>query len=725
MDLRRSVALPKATRCEECQVPLAAVDGLLVRYGRDSGAFYFVSHRSEALTGYAVAELLWGDGATGAVAGIAHDQLILPDERERVRAEIAAVGEGERYRVRYSLRRRDGSVHRVRESGVVLRAEKSRSRHQRAAAQRTVTADGVALPPADEWLVEALIEDDSEQVASERRRDDAEWRFRSMFENLVVGMFRTTRDGRYLAANQALAKLYGYASPSALVASLRNIAERLYVDPARREEFARLIREEGRVIDFVSEVYRADGTRIWIAENAHAVHDAAGSLLYYEGTVENVTERREYQARLEHQATHDLLTGLPNRTLLRDRLHQAISAAKRGSSRVVTAFVDLDNFKYVNDSLGHAAGDTLIIRMAQRLREALRAIDTVARYGGDEFVLVLAEHSGLHHTMGTLERVQRAISEPLFIDGRELRVNCSIGVSLYPENGDDIGTLLRHANAAMHHAKALGKGQFQFFTREMNTAAHQRLALDSALRRAQEANELSVAYQPKIDPYGVPCGFEALMRWNSAELGPISPERFIPLAEETGLIESMTDFVLRRACQEAVSWPLPVSVAVNLSPRLFRDPHLAARVEAILAETGLPAARLELEITESALLGDLSQTMTIIESLRALGARIALDDFGTGYSSLTYLRRLPIDIVKIDRSFVTDCEQGGEAMAIPRSIIALGRCLHLRIVAEGVENPRQLEQLAAYGCDEFQGFLIAKPLSPEDARAFLEGKRVG
>ncbi|WP_194786557.1 putative bifunctional diguanylate cyclase/phosphodiesterase [Rhodocyclus gracilis] len=645
MDLRRSVALPKATRCEECQVPLAAVDGLLVRYGRDSGAFYFVSHRSEALTGYAVAELLWGDGATGAVAGIAHDQLILPDERERVRAEIAAVGEGERYRVRYSLRRRDGSVHRVRESGVVLRAEKSRSRHQRAAAQRTVTADGVALPPADEWLVEALIEDDSEQVASERRRDDAEWRFRSMFENLVVGMFRTTRDGRYLAANQALAKLYGYASPSALVASLRNIAERLYVDPARREEFARLIREEGRVIDFVSEVYRADGTRIWIAENAHAVHDAAG--------------------------------------------------------------------------------DTLIIRMAQRLREALRAIDTVARYGGDEFVLVLAEHSGLHHTMGTLERVQRAISEPLFIDGRELRVNCSIGVSLYPENGDDIGTLLRHANAAMHHAKALGKGQFQFFTREMNTAAHQRLALDSALRRAQEANELSVAYQPKIDPYGVPCGFEALMRWNSAELGPISPERFIPLAEETGLIESMTDFVLRRACQEAVSWPLPVSVAVNLSPRLFRDPHLAARVEAILAETGLPAARLELEITESALLGDLSQTMTIIESLRALGARIALDDFGTGYSSLTYLRRLPIDIVKIDRSFVTDCEQGGEAMAIPRSIIALGRCLHLRIVAEGVENPRQLEQLAAYGCDEFQGFLIAKPLSPEDARAFLEGKRVG
>jgi diguanylate cyclase (GGDEF)-like protein/PAS domain S-box-containing protein len=666
---------------------LLAIEGMLLRCSRDDGVFVFVSAGCAELTGYSSRELLAAAGG--------RQQLVHPDDRERLAVVIAATGEGERYRLRYSLLRRDGSLVRVRESGVVLRA-----------------TDG-------EWLIEALVEDDSAQLASERQRVEAELRYLSMFENSVVGMFQTTGDGRYLAANRALAELYAYSSAAELVGSLRNIAARLYVEPGRRDEFAQLIREHGCVIDFVSEVYRVDGTRIWIAENAHAVRGADGELLYYEGTVEDVTERREYQSRLEHQATHDPLTGLPNRTLLVDRLDQAMSAAQRGKRRVATAFVDLDNFKYVNDSLGHVAGDTLIIAMAERLRKSLRGVDTVARYGGDEFVLVFAEYAGINDTVNALERVQRAIRSPLFIDGRELCIDCSIGISLFPDDGDEIETLLRNANAAMHHAKDLGKGQFQFFTAEMNAAVHQRLALESALRHALDADELSLVYQPKIDPYGGRCGCEALLRWTSVELGSISPERFVPLADETGLIEPITDFVLRTACTEALSWPDAQTVAVNLSARLFRDDQLADRVAAILVDTGLPGSRLELEITESTLLGDLERTTTILERLRALGVRIALDDFGTGYSSLAYLRRLPLDVVKIDRSFVTDCEQGGEAMAIPRAIISLGHSLHLRVIAEGIENPRQLEMLAACGCDEFQGFMIARPLSPDAVRAFL------
>lgn len=694
---------------EPCPLPLAAIDGMLLRCTRDDGVFLFVSEGCAELSGYSRSDLLGSEladvaGGGAPQLGVSREQLVHPDDRLRVAGAIAATGEGGRYRVRYRLLRRGGSCLSVRESGVVVRGEHG------------------------EWLVEALVEDDSAQVANERERLEAELRYRSMFENLVVGMFRTTADGRYLAANRALARLYAYPTPEALVSSLRDIAARLYVEAGRRDEFMRQIREHGRVVDFVSEVYRADGARIWIAENAHAVHGASGELLYYEGTVEDVTERRQYQARLEHQATHDPLTGLPNRTLLRDRLRQAMAAARRGSGRVACAFVDLDNFKYVNDSLGHAAGDTLIIETARRLRESLRGVDTVARYGGDEFVLVLADHGSLNQAVATLERIQRAINAPFFIDGRELRIDCSIGISLYPGDGDDIETLLRHANTAMHHAKELGKGQFQFYTGELNSAAHQRLALESALRGALDAGELSVVYQPKVDPFGNCCGFEALLRWNSEELGGISPERFVPLAEEIGLIEPMTEFVLRTACREALGWKsgpgaAPLSVAVNLSARLFSDDSLAARVAAILAETGLPAERLEIEITESALLGDFERTAAIIESLRALGARIALDDFGTGYSSLSYLQKLPLDIVKIDRSFVSRCENGGEAMAIPRAIISLGRSLHLRIVAEGVENARQLAMLAAYGCEEFQGYLIARPLTPADALAFLASER--
>ena len=676
------------------------LDGMVFRCALDAAwTVHFASEGCLELTGYRPEAFV-------ANRDLSLEDLTFEEDRLAVRQAImAAVIDGSRYRVEYRIRCRDGSEKRVVERGAGVIDERG------------------------ERVLEGFIEDVTEQVASQRQLVEAELRYRSIFENSVVGIFQTTADGHYLAANRALAALYGYASPDALIASLHDIANRLYVDPARRAEFARLIQDQDRVIDFESEVYRVDGTRIWIAENAHAVRGPAGELLYYEGTVEDISERRQYQERLEHQATHDTLTGLPNRNLLEDRLNQAVALARRSAGRVVVAFVDLDNFKFVNDSLGHAAGDALLVEAARRLRESVRGVDTVVRYGGDEFVLILSDNASLNHAVRALERIKLAINQPVLISGHDLRIDCSIGVSLYPDDGSDLQTLLRHADIAMHHAKEQGKGQFQFYTDLLNTAAHERLALESALRRAVDLGELSVVYQPKVNAEGRPCGFEALVRWDSEEFGPVSPVRFIPLAEETGMILPITDFVLRTACREAVSWGArglcdkadELHVAVNLSARLFKDRQLVSQIAAVLAETGLPAQRLELEITESLLMGDMEQTVAVLQELKALGVSIAIDDFGTGYSSLAYLKSFPLDVLKIDRCFVTECDRSDEAMAIPRAIITLGHSLHMRIVAEGVETPSQLAVLAAHGCETFQGYLFARPLTPGGVIEFLQG----
>ncbi|MBI2307486.1 MAG: EAL domain-containing protein [Rhodocyclales bacterium] len=672
------------------------LDGMVFRcQGDDEARFLFVSGGCEALTGYAAAELTLAQSVTLA-------QMIHAEEREVVRDTVQAALLSRRpYRVEYRIRCRDGCEKWVLERG-------------------NVVFDAGGQP-----LREGFLEDVSDQVRSQHRLAEAELRYRSIFENSVVGMFRTSADGQYLEANGTLAAMYGYDSPEELIYGMRDIAGRLYVDPGRRAEFARQIRERGRVIDFESEVYRADGRRIWIAENAYGVHRTGGELLYYEGTVEDISERRQYQARLEYQATHDPLTGLANRLVLDPRLARALARAEAKGEKLAVAFVDLDNFKFVNDSLGHAAGDLLLVEVALRLRACLGGDDLVVRYGGDEFVLVLPRADG-EAIAATLERVMAEICYPMLIGGREVVAMCTVGVGVYPEDGRDGHSLLKNADLAMHHGKSRGKSLCQFYTAELNAAANERFSLESALRRALEHRELHVVYQPKVDARGLPTGFEALLRWHSPEFGTVSPIRFIPLAEETGLILPITEFVLRTACREAVSWErlgldAGGKVAVNLSARLFAEPDLVERVAAALGETGLAPERLQLEITESLLIGDVEATVATLESLKMLGVQIAIDDFGTGYSSLAYLKRFPIDILKIDRAFVGECDWGGVHMAIPRAIVSLGHSLGMRIVAEGIERESQLDVLAAQGCEEFQGFLIARPLAPEAAVAFLQG----
>jgi diguanylate cyclase (GGDEF)-like protein len=409
--------------------------------------------------------------------------------------------------------------------------------------------------------------------------------------------------------------------------------------------------------------------------------------------------------------------------LLADRLDQAIRLAHRHQGKVALAFVDLDNFKVINDSLGHAMGDRLLVEVAGRLRNALRSVDTVARYGGDEFVLIMGELGDLDVLSHLLDRVVASVQASLMLAGHVLQVGCSIGVSVYPDDAGDLDSLLRVADVAMYQAKINGKGRYCFYTRDLNQAAQERFVLESALHGAIERQELAVVYQPKVNVAGRVQGFEALVRWERPGHGLVTPDRFIPLAEETGQILAIGEFVLFAACRAAAVWPevdgRPLSVAVNLSARQLREPGLLAMVAGALAVSGLQPSCLELEITESMIMGDVEHTIDILDSIRALGVRIAVDDFGTGYSSLAYLQRLPIDTLKIDRSFVSGCEQGGKAMAIPHAIIFLGKTLNLHLVAEGVETTGELDILHTCGCNQFQGYLFSRPLAGSAVDAYL------
>jgi diguanylate cyclase (GGDEF)-like protein len=435
-------------------------------------------------------------------------------------------------------------------------------------------------------------------------------------------------------------------------------------------------------------------------------------------------ERKRYQEELEHQANYDALTGLPNRSLLHDRLKQAVFT-QRAAHPIAVVFIDLDHFKLINDSLGHSLGDTLLTTIAERLNSIVRDGDTVARLGGDEFVLILADQTKGDVVFRVMQRILNAISEPMVLGGHELCITCSAGVSVYPQDGPDVESLLKNADAAMYQAKERGRNNFQFYTSEMNAHANERLALEHSLRKALERNELLLHYQPKVDlATGRIVGAEALVRWLHSDWGVIQPDRFIPIAEDTGLIVPIGEWVLRNACIQNREWQdagLPaVSISVNLSARQFRQETLVKTVEKILLETGLAAEHLEMELTESVVMHDAEAAVSILHGLKSLGVRLSVDDFGTGYSSLSYLMRLPIDTLKIDRTFVQDIDTQGQAEGVlAHAIISLARSLKLKVVAEGVETAAQLNFLRSHHCDEAQGFYFSKPLPADEYARML------
>ncbi|HYF47801.1 MAG TPA: EAL domain-containing protein [Planctomycetota bacterium] len=719
-----------------------------------------------------------------------------------------------------------------------------------------VSARGQWLPDGDSLYTGVAVDITEqkrvEQTLLETARElrETESKYRAIFENAVEGIFQSSPDGRYIRANPRLAQIYGYDTVEEMLDGIKDIAVNLYVAPNRRNEFRRELELSDAVRNFESEIYRKDGTTIWISESARAVRDADGNLLYYEGTVEDVTQRhraaealrkselkyrtllenmneglvivdekgntqlvndrfcemvgytreellgthesmlmareedrellakmsqsrsgggrdqyelqlkaksgkilwvlvsgspvydengrvvgsmgiqtditqrKNVEAQLSHDAFHDALTGLPNRVLFMDRLAQTLERRRRHSDKFFAVlFLDLDRFKVINDSLGHQAGDELLKEISRRLQRSVRMEDTVARMGGDEFTVILDSIHSVGEAMQVADRIQQDISTPHTIQNTKVFTTASIGIALCVGGERSADQLLRDADTAMYRAKTRGKARFEIFNNTMHTGVMAQLQLESDLRCALERNELRVVYQPLIDlKTGTIHGFEALLRWQHGTIGMVSPAEFIPLAEETGVILPIGKWVLQQACAQVRRWRTEISncpklmMSVNLSSKQFSQAGLVQQLAEILDETGLEASQLKLEITESVIMENARTTTSLLEQMRALGVELAIDDFGTGYSSLSYLHRLPIDALKIDRSFVKEMHGDAQKRAeIVGTIVTLAHNLNMNVIAEGIETKPQLEELRRLGCGYGQGYLFAKPLSPEDA----------
>ncbi len=467
-----------------------------------------------------------------------------------------------------------------------------------------------------------------------------------------------------------------------------------------------------------------DGSMHWVRISGEPIVDRDGVFRGYRGVGKNITGEKRVQERIQHMAQHDALTDLPNRSLLYDRVGQLVTQARRNPHVFALLFIDLDRFKNVNDSLGHQVGDRLLQSVSQRLLTCIRESDTVARIGGDEFVVLLSGLGEARDAATVAQKIQELLSQPFRFEGHDLHVTPSVGICTYPQDGADVETLMRNADTAMYHAKEMGRNNYQFFTPEMNAAAHRRLALENDLRRALERSEFILHYQPQIDlRTGDIIGFEALARWRHPERGMVPPGEFIPVAEETGMINPLGEWVLNHACVQAAEWLRaghpPLQVAVNLSAHQFRREGVAATVARVLKESGLPAARLELEITESAIIHQPEQAIVTFNELSDMGVQLSIDDFGTGYSSLSYLKRFPIDKLKIDQSFVRDIHTDPDDAAIVTAIIAMAHSLGLEVIAEGVETADQLAFLKTLGCDKAQGYYFSRPLPAQEYEDLL------
>ena len=684
-------------------------------------------------------------------------------------------------------------------------------------------------------------------VDEHRGGDGRSDEFRSLFENAIEGMYRTTADGRYLRANPALASILGYPCPDAMQSAITDIARQLYVEEADRERFTRALHDNVEVRDFEARVYRKDGTIIWITENARVVRDTAGMVLYYEGTVEDITARRyaneqlklagavfssaaegivicdgdgmvlainpafsvitgwtseqvidrrnpllaaemsddgklkeiaaagaaghpwtgelwakradgtlfpasvsvstvrstqgeiesriylfadisqriAYERQIHYQARYDALTRLVNRNTATRFLEQAMHEVRSTGLRLALLFLDVDRFKDVNDSMGHTAGDELLQQLARRLSSCVRVSDIVGRLGGDEFVVVLPALSSMDAIESCVEKLLYAFAEPFTIADQLLHVSCSIGIAVFPDDAGTVDALMSHADMAMYDAKTSGGG-WSYFNGDMKSQYAARVTIANELRRGLDQRRFRLAYQPKVDAAtGLIVGAEALVRCRTAAGLELSPADFIPIAERTGMIGAIGDWVLYETCAQIKRWrdagiAVP-PISINISASQFRDAVLTKKIGSALSAAGLPASALEIEITELVMAADAVRAAAVLAEINAMGIRIAIDDFGTGYSSFAYLKRFPIDTVKIDRTFIQGLPEDEKDCAIVTSLIGLGSHLGFEVLAEGVETAPQRDFLVTEGCRLIQGFFYARPLEVDDFAWRLKG----
>ena len=517
--------------------------------------------------------------------------------------------------------------------------------------------------------------------------------------------------------------------PTALDASFQSFLNFVHPDDRQRVRAAIDDALTNRVPYLVEHrIIGHDGSEVTVEQQAEVLFGDNDAPLRMIGTVQDVSERKRTERQIHQLAYYDALTGLPNREQFRKRTERALCAARRNSQRLALIFLDLDEFKYINDTLGHDAGDELLCNIADYLQHSIRASDLVAklntedasqaslsRLGGDEFTILLPDLGQTEVAAKVAERVLDQLRRPIKIQGKEFFITASLGIALYPDDADSVDTLLKNADIAMYHAKQGGKNSYRFYAKHMDERVQARLSMESKLKRALEREELYLHYQAKVEiATGRITGVEALLRWRNAEMGLVSPARFIPVAEETGLIVRIGEWVLETACRQAQSWPqaglVLGNIAVNVSSHQFRRGRLIETVEQTLASTGWDAQSLELELTESVIMENAEETIRVLNQLKAMGVTLSVDDFGTGYSSMAYLKRFPLDIVKIDRSFVSDIITDPNDATIVRAVIALARGLNLTSIAEGVETEQQLDFLRDHGCDQIQGYLVNRPV---------------
>ena len=548
----------------------------------------------------------------------------------------------------------------------------------------------------------------------------------AIIDHTLEAMFVTDAAQTILAVNPAFERITGYSAREAIGNTPRMLSSGLH-EPAFFAAMWRDLKAQGAWEGEIHDRHK-NGTTYPKYLRINTIAQAAGGQpSHYVAAFVDISERKAQQAQIEHLVNYDALTGLPNRVALEAELAGALVRVEHQMNQLAVLLLDLDNFKTINDSLGHRVGDQLLCQVADRLRAACRETDKIARLGGDEFVIVFDAITSADEISHLAQEILQSINQPYRIDAHELHTSPSMGISLYPDDGRDVSTLMRNADTAMYYAKSAGRNCYQYFAEPMNAAANKRLHLENELWRALAEDQLTLHYQPQVDLFsGKVVGVEALIRWNHPERGMIPPVDFIPVAEECGLILPIGHWVLVTACRQAKEWldagHEAGEMAVNISAHQFRQPEFAESVRQVLADTGLPGERLELEITESAVMSSADTAIQTLHQLKAMGVKLAIDDFGTGYSSLSYLRRFPVDRLKIDRSFVTDIDSDLDAASLVTAIITLGRSLGLNLVAEGVETSAQADFLRDQSCERVQGFHFYRPGCAADALKVLQKK---
>jgi len=575
------------------------------------------------------------------------------------------------------------------------------------------------LEPAD-WARPERLVGTLQDITEARRTEDRGRMLREAVDSLQIGITFSDASGKIVYLNPAEASMHGYDVEELIGREAREFASiRLRGDTPHAGQGAVWRRESVNL--------RRDGEEFPVLLTSIPVRDREQRYLGVVTTCEDISEQKEAEQKINRLAYFDNLTGLPNRGMFLERLHQSLALAARDGEMLSLVFLDLDNFKDVNDTLGHAAGDRLLCEVTARLSGCIRDADILARLGGDEFVVLLTSVASQERISAAVQRMLDVFATPFQIDGSAVYSSASIGIALYPDDSHDASSLFRSADTAMYHAKKQGRGQFRFFSAEMNQKIMRRVALENSLRQGLERDEFFLVYQPQWDlKTNKMVGAEVLLRWQSAEFGLMPPSEFISLTEDSGLIFSIGEWVLRSACQQARRWAEAghpeFKVAVNVSGKQLKQADFVTMLTGILRDTGINPRVLELEFTESVIMENAESTIDTLCSLKRMGVQLSIDDFGTGYSSLNYLKHFPVDRIKIDRSFVADVNRSNDDAAIVEAIISMGRSLSLKVLAEGVENSDQLHHLTALGCDEVQGFYLAKPMAADVLAGSLGGR---